>query len=203
MTPLRKMVDELSYSLTKLAEYKTEYDQYEKKYQLIELLKKYSSPTKGGIQTIFMQLYMDKTLSISNQLLSMMFDGEMEIQPYVINESEFRIPVINHISNMITDDISNCSTSERSMVGMIMGFAMMYQSSTVYNIIKLDEIDGGLDQQNRSMFPSILSQIMQILNVENCLIVSHAGEADMSNVDIISLTPVSNEVLKGNVIFQL
>lgn len=203
MTPLKKMVDELSYSLTKLAEYKTEYDQYEKKYQLIELLKKYSSPTKGGIQTIFMQLYMDKTLSISNQLLSMMFDGEMEIQPYVINESEFRIPVINHISNMITDDISNCSTSERSMVGMIMGFAMMYQSSTVYNIIKLDEIDGGLDQQNRSMFPSILSQIMQILNVENCLIVSHAGEADMSNVDIISLTPVSNEVLKGNVIFQL
>ena len=86
---------------------------------------------------------------------------------------------------------------------MIMGFAMMYQSSTVYNIIKLDEIDGGLDQYNRSMFPSILSQIMHILNVENCLIVSHAAEADMSNVDIISLTPVSNEVLKGNVIFQL
>lgn len=201
--PLSEAKDNISYSLTKLAEYKAECEQYEKKYQLIELLKKYSSPTKGGIQTIFMQLYMDKTLSLSNQLLSMMFEGEMEILPYVINENEFRIPVVNHISNMITDDISNCSTSERSMVGMIMGFAMMYQSSTVYNIIKLDEIDGGLDQYNRSMFPSILSQIMQILNVENCLIVSHAAEADMSNVDIISLTPVSNEVLKGNVIFQL
>ncbi len=201
--PLSEAKDNISYSLTKLAEYKAECAEYEKKYQLIELLKKYSSPTKGGIQTIFMQLYMDKTLSLSNQLLSMMFEGEMEILPYVINENEFRIPVVNHISNMITDDISNCSTSERSMVGMIMGFAMMYQSSTVYNIIKLDEIDGGLDQYNRSMFPSILSQIMQILNVENCLIVSHAAEADMSNVDIISLTPVSNEVLKGNVIFQL
>ena len=85
----------------------------------------------------------------------------------------------------------------------IINLVLMYQASSKFNIAKLDEIDGGLDQYNRSMFPSILSQIMQILNVENCLIVSHAAEADMSNVDIISLTPVSNEVIKGNVIFQL
>lgn len=203
LAPLNKMKDEYSYSLTKLTEYKAELQSYNDQYSLVELLKKYSSPTKGGIQTIFMQLYMDKTLSLSNQLLSMMFDGEMELLPYVINENEFRIPMRNSITNLITDDISNCSTSERSMIAMIMSFVLLYQGSSIYNIIKLDEIDGGLDQKNRSMFPMILTQIMNILSVEHCLIVSHSSEADMSNVDVISLTPVSHETMKGNVIFQL
>ena len=42
-----------------------------------------------------------------------------------------------------------------------------------------------------------------MLNIEQCFIISHSSESDMSDVDIISLTPVSHETIKGNVIFQL
>ena len=150
-----------------------------------------------------MQLYMDKTLNMSNQLLQMMFGGELQLLPYVINENEFRIPVQNLSTNLITDDISNCSTSEKCMVAMIMSFILAFQGSNIYNIVRLDEIDGGLDQYNRSIFPQILNNIMGILNIDQCIIVSHASESDMSDVDIISLTPVSHETMKGNVIFQL
>ena len=89
------------------------------------------------------------------------------------------------------------------MIAMIMGFILAFQGSTKYNIVRLDDIDGGLDQYNRSIFPQILNNIMGILNINQCFIVSHSSESDMSDVDIISLTPVSHETLRGNVIFQL
>ena len=120
-----------------------------------------------------------------------------------VNENEFRIPVKNLSTNLVTDDISNCSTSEKCMIAMIMSFVLAFQGSPIYNIIRLDEIDGGLDQYNRSIFPEILSKIMCILNIEQCLIVSHSSESDMSDVDIISLTPVSHETMSGNVILKI
>ncbi len=203
LNPLVDEQDKIKYQCTKLYEYQAEWEQYNQQYSVIEMLKKYSSPTKGGIQTIFMQLYMDKTLSMSNQLLQMMFGGELQLLPYIINENEFRIPVQNLSTNLITDDISNCSTSEKCMVAMIMSFILAFQGSNIYNIVRLDEIDGGLDQYNRSIFPQILNNIMGILNIDQCIIVSHASESDMSEVDIISLTPVSHETMKGNIIFQL
>ena len=89
------------------------------------------------------------------------------------------------------------------MVAMIMSFILAFQGSQIYNIVRLDEIDGGLDQYNRSIFPQILNSIMGTLGITQCIIVSHASEADMSDVDIISLTPVSHETMRGNVIFQL
>ena len=203
LIPVTQMRDNFTFSLTKLEEYKQELQEYQDKYNLIELLKKYSSPTKGGIQTIFMQLYMDKTLSLANQLLGMLFNGDIELLPYIINENEFRIPTRSNITNLVTDDVSNCSTSEKSMIAMILSFALAFHGSQTYNIVRLDEVDGGLDQANRAIFPIILDSIIQMLQIEQCFIISHSSESDMSDVDVISLTPVSNETIKGNVIFQL
>ena len=203
LIPISQMRDNFTFSLTKLEEYKQELQEYQDKYNLIELLKKYSSPTKGGIQTIFMQLYMDKTLSLANQLLGMLFNGDIELLPYIINENEFRIPTRSNITNLVTDDVSNCSTSEKSMIAMILSFALAFHGSQTYNIVRLDEVDGGLDQANRAIFPIILDSIIQMLQIEQCFIISHSSESDMSDVDVISLTPVSNETIKGNVIFQL
>ena len=202
LEPLREQKEKLTYASIQLQEYKTEYDEYANKRILVDTLKRYASPTTG-IQTVFMRIYMENTLNSANQLLHMLFGGELEILPYVINETEFRIPTRNLSTNLYTDDISNCSTSEKCMIAMILSFVLAFQGSETYNIVRLDEIDGGLDQYNRSIFPQILMNIMNTLNIDQCLIVSHSSESDMSNVDIISLTPVSSESIKGNVIFQL
>ena len=165
-------------------------------------MKKYSSPTKGGIQTIFMQLYMDKTLSLSNQLLDLIFGGKLELLPYIINENEFRIPTKSNVTNLIVDDVSNCSTSEKSMIAMTMSFALDFHSSPLYNIVRLDEIDGGLDQDNRSMFPIVCRRMVEMLNIEQCFVISHSSESDLSDIDIISLYPDSWRA-NGNIIFSL
>ena len=85
---------------------------------------------------------------------------------------------------------------------MILSFSLLQRASTEYNIIRLDEIDGVLDQANRAMFITVLQKIMDILNVENCIMISHSSEAILDDADIILLSPVDQEIPKGNVIFS-
>ena len=150
---------------------------------------------------VFMKLYMNKTLSIANELLSLFFNGEMEILPYIINENEFRIPCRSLESNIPNDDVSSCSGGQKAIMSMLLSYALLKQSSTKYNILKLDEIDATLDTSNRSNFLPVVNTIMKELDIETCLMVSHSSEIEMSDVDVVWLQPTDNEIPKGNIIF--
>ena len=183
--PIIEEMQKLSGQLTLLESYYQEYQEYNVKYDMIEKIKKYCSPTGGGIQTIFMQLYMSKTWELSNQILGMLFGGEYQLLEFVINQNEFRIPFIG--SGLEVDDISSGSTSQICIMGMVINLVLFYQASTKFNIARLDEIDGGLDHRNRFEFVNALYRIISILNIEQLFIISHSIETDTSSVDIIKL----------------
>lgn len=185
LKPLDDEKDKLQYSLTLLSSYTLEISEFKEKYNIIEKLKKYSSPTTG-IQTIFMQMYMNKTYQMTNELLSLLFNGQLRIEQYIINEKEFRIPCIGG-SGLIIDDISSCSTSQVCMISMILSLSLLSQASTSYNIIRLDEIDDGLDTTNRIEFINVLYKLVQILGIEQLFIVSHNNEFDTQMVNILQL----------------
>lgn len=166
------------------AEYINELTQYNNTYQKIETVKKYTSPTTG-IQTLFMEAYMNNVLIVANQLLQLMFNGQFILQPFVINESEFRIPCAGN--GYLNDDISSMSTSQICIISMIISFAMLYNSSSCYNILKLDEIDGGLDTNNRLHFISMLNQVMTIMKCEQCFIISHNAELETGEISTIQM----------------
>lgn len=189
--------DTIKHNILLLQEYNMELTSYQSKAEKINTIKKYSSPSTG-IQLIFMELYMNKTLALSNELLALLFEGEYTLCNFEINEDGFSIPCIG--SGIRCDDISSMSTSQICMISMILSFVLLYQSSTSYNILKLDEIDSGLDTTNRLLFLSVLDKIMKILNVEQCFMASHNNELDMSNVDIIQLC---DDGIYQNVIFKL
>ena len=169
---------------------------------MIELVKKYSSPTKGGIQNLFIEIYMGQTLEIANSLLRMLFNGTLMLDGYVINDKEFRIPCKSLESPIINDDISSCSTAQKCMISMILSFSLLQLGSSKYNIIRLDEIDGVLDQSNRAMFITVLRRIMDILDVQNCIMISHSSEAILEDADIIQLSDIDQDIPKNNVIFS-
>lgn len=195
-----KNKDEITHKLLLLDEYDKELNQYKMEYIKLEKIKYYSSPSTG-IQTLFIQLYMNKIISNVNTLLSLLFNGEFVIQPFIINENEFRIPCIG--SGLLHDDISSMSTAQKSMISMILSFAILYQSSTSYNIIMLDEIDGGLDTTNRGMFIGLLDNLMSMLQCEQCFIISHNNELNAALCDLIILKNSSNDTLyNGNIIWQ-
>ena len=197
---LSEQREKLKHSLLMLSEYKADLEKYNKEFSLIEKVKYYSSPNTG-IQSIFIGIYMNKILSTANELLGMLFGGEFVLQPFIVNESEFKIPCLG--DGLMHDDISSMSTAQKSMISMIISFALLRQSSSKYNIICIDELDGGLDTSNRAGFVNLLDNLMAILNCEQAFIISHNNELDTSMADIIALKNNSGELINGHVIWHL
>lgn len=191
--------DELKYNLKVLEEYELDLELYTSKYNKVQEIKYYCSPTTG-IQLLYIELYMNKTISMANELLSLVFDGEFIINPFIINDREFRIPCVGE--GFPRDDISSLSTSQKSIISMILSFVLLKQSSTKYNILRLDEIDGGLDEFNRAKFIRLLEQQMMLLDVEQCIMISHNAELDLSNSDLILLKTKPSQKYDGNIIYQ-
>ena len=192
-------LNESKYRIVLYKNYREEYEKYHKESEMVEKLKYYSSPTTG-IQTVYMEMFMNRILNTANQLLSHFFNGEFTLQPFIINEKEFRMPCVG--SGMMNDDISSMSTAQICMISMILSFALLRSTSNSYSIIKLDEIDGGLDSTNRIQFANVLNTLMNMLNYEQCIMISHNSELSMANADVILLR--SNEPWDqgGNIIWS-
>lgn len=188
LIPIEDQKKDIDSRLLLLDSYRREYTEYNEKYELINTLKKYSSPTAGGIQTFFMNLYMGKTLELANQLLGMIFQGQYQLLDYVITADEFRMPFIG--SGLAVDDITSGSTSQVCIMGMIINLSLLNQASTKFNITRLDEIDGGLDYSNRAVFMQILQRVIDILGIEQLFIISHNMESYNGGTDAIQLAPI-------------
>ena len=189
----------IEHTIKNLQEYKIELAAYTEKYEKIEMVKRYSSPLKG-IQNIFMEIYLNKIIELSNQMLMYLFEGEYVLQPFIITADEFRIPCKGN--GYMNDDISSMSTAQICMISMIVSFSLLYQSSSKYNILHLDEIDGGLDTKNRLQFTYLLNQLMDLLECEQCIMVSHNNELNTEEADIILLKNPGDSVI-GNIIWSL
>lgn len=189
-----------SHSLTMLAEYKAELEKYKQEAFMVDKIRYYSSSTTG-ISNVYINLYLQKILYTANELLAMFLGGRFKLLPFVVNEQEFRIPCISE-SGVPHDDLSSCSTGEKSLISMIISFALMAQSNTTYRIVTLDEIDGVLDSMNRAAFVTLLDTIMQKLNIDQLFMVSHNNEIDFSSIDVILLRSDNVEYVDGNIIWK-
>jgi hypothetical protein len=148
-----------------------------------------------------MEMYMGKVIDVANSLLSMFFNGKFRILSFIINESEFRIPCAG--DGLINDDISSMSSAQIAMISMILSFSFLYNSSTKYNILKLDEIDGPLDGNNRLMFTDVLNNVMNMMGTEQCIMISHNSELQTADADIILLkSSDDNGYNYGNIIWR-
>lgn len=201
ITSLNNKLDLIKHSLKSLEEYKKDRDLYLAKYDKVEKIKYYSSPT-SGISTLFIDMYMYKIIDMANVLLANFFDGEFKLMKFVVDDNEFRIPCVG--SGIPNDDVSSMSRGQVCMISMIISFCMLFQSSSKYNILKLDEIDGGLDTTNRLQFLQVLDELIYKLGCEQVVMISHNTEINYSMCDIIQLKTHNNEVATGgNIIFSV
>lgn len=185
ISTLERDRSDIEHSLRLLAEYKEELEMYNAKYDKIETIKFYSS-YNTGVQTVFMELYMNKVNKIANQLMSYVLNGRFSLKRWVITEDEFRIPCLGD-GGYLNDDISSLSDGETALVSMIISFSLLYQASSKYNILKLDEVDAPLDSSNRRQFILVLEQLMDILHSAQTIMISHNDELNLDMADIILL----------------
>lgn len=202
---ISKAIEENKYRMVLFEQYTRDSQEYAAKYNEVQMIKKYTSI--HGIQTVYMSVFMNSILNTTNTLLRLLFGGRFALQPFIINENEFNIPCADS-EGRVREDISLMSDSQLSMISMLISFVLLRNSSNRYNIIKLDEVDDNLDNMNRIQFSILIEQIMNDLGFDQCLIISHNNELDLSNTDIVILKMESQEMIDslynsgGNIVFS-
>ena len=151
-------------------------------YKNLNIIKESSSI--NGIQSIYIEAFLNSMLKLTNDLLGFLFGGRFMIKEFRVNENEFAIPCIDS-NGQERADIADMSDSQLSMISMIISFVLLHQASEYYNIIKLDEVDGNLDNTNRLQFATLINKIIEILNFHQCIIISHNNEIDLTNADMM------------------
>ena len=130
---------------------------------------------------------MSKTIQSANALLRYLFNGTISLLQPEINQDEFRIPFTNEYGSEIPD-VSLGSTSQKCMIALCLGISLLSQGSEKFNIIRLDEIDGGLDTNNRMQFIQVLMSVIDLIHAEQCIMISHNIESETYGADIIHVS---------------
>lgn len=178
INPLSDTINQIKFNLSNIVGYQEEYQDISSKYDKIVFIRNACSPGNGlGIQSEYIKRYMNDIIIDCNKMLGYMFNGMIQLDVPIINEKQFSIPFLGP-NGIVVPDIGQGSTAQKCMIGLVFGCVAMMKSSTKYNILRLDEIDGGLDQQNRIWFISVLNQILDFMRCEQCIICSHNNEFD-------------------------
>lgn len=178
ISPQQSLISKLNYDITSILEYQKEYNENSDIYEKIVFIRNACSPGNGmGIQSEYIKRYMNDIIIDCNRMLSYMFGGTVQLHVPVINEKQFSIPFVGP-NGIPVPDISDGSTAQKCMIGLVFSCVAMMKSSLKYNIPRFDEIDGGLDQQNRTMFINVLNYILDFMHCDQCVICSHNMEFD-------------------------
>lgn len=174
----------ISYAIKEHESLKAELDKYMKLYNENFFIKRAMS-SKEGIPLEFINIYMSNIQTKINEILDIVYDGDLVIDDFKINADEFRIPYIK--DGYLIPDIAQASQGERSFLSMALSLALISESILKYNIILLDEIDGNLDDEKRKKFISILDHLIEMIDGEQIFLISHNNLFSMYPVDVVSL----------------
>ena len=154
-----------------------------------------------GIPLIFLQVYLKNCPIMMNNLLDTIYNGELQIEGFLIDENEFRIPF--NKAGIRVPDIAFASQGESSFISIVLSLSLIIQSMTKYDIICLDELDGPLDTKNREQFIKVLYEFIRQTGSEQIFLISHNNVFDNEAVDLILTGDIDIENFKfGNVLFR-
>lgn len=169
-------------------------DLQEKKY-IYELIKDASSP-QTGIPLLYVQLFLNDCITITNQLISMVLDESVEIMGLDLSKPDMKIPYRKN--GQIMEDVKSASQGERAAISLALSFAFMHKCLAMnkgdynYNILLLDEIDAPFDSNARDKCIQILAQQIKVNNVEQVFFITHNDRYDGYPVNVIATSDSPN-----------
>lgn len=162
--------DKLMYDLKQIKTITKQKKIYEENYKDIVVLRDALS-TKKGIPLFFVKTYLKATKDIANRIMKKAFDTDLELSDFVIDEKEFRIPLVK--GSNVNKDISKASSGERAIASLAISLALIEQTKCRYNILIFDELDGPLDKERRRKFLYLLEAQMKKLKIKQVFNISH------------------------------
>ena len=191
MEKIKKRTKELSQEIqikkSSLDQYKVlkkELKRYNEIYDEMSLTKEALS-SKKGMPLYYIKHYLRNTREITNDLLDIVYEGDIYIDDFNITPTEFSIPFYN--KGKLIKDVKYASQGELSFLTTTLSFALSTNSLSKYNIMLLDEIDGPLDIRNREKFIRIVENQSKRVNAEQLFVITHNNMYQGYPVDIIDL----------------
>lgn len=131
-----------------------------------------TSSTKGK-PVIAIREKVEDALYLTNRLLDVMYDKEIQMLKPVIDETSFTLPF--RCGSNISSDIRYGSQSESTLLSLALSLSLA-SSLTAYNVPLIDEMDAALDAEMRDSFLMMLQEIMSVLKMEQMFIISHSTQ---------------------------
>lgn len=142
--------------------------------ELCKIIAEATSSTKGK-PVITIRDTVNRGLTLTNRLLRVMYEDEIQLLKPTIDETTFTLPFRCGINQ--SADIRYGSQSENTLLSLALSLSLA-SSMTEYNCYLIDEIDAYLDQAAKDGFVSMLQEMMVTLNAEQIFIISHSVGAD-------------------------
>lgn len=128
-----------------------------------------TSSTKGK-PVIAIRDTVEDALSLTNRLLDIMYDGEIELLSPTIDESSFTLPFRSGTHS--SSDIRYGSQSENTLLSLALELSLV-SSLSRYNVCLIDEVDAYLDEATHGSFILMLESMMSALKMEQMFLISH------------------------------
>lgn len=180
-------------------------NELQEEFNKVNILNKIWSP-KVGYPSWKIESFLNELTIKTNEDLKSMWSSNMKIEEFKIGANEFSI-VVNKDGYKI-EDASLCSEGETSTLNVGISFAMLESNVTKngYDIIRLDEIDGPLDETRRANFIPMIQNRLNDLGCDSCFIITHNNEFDDIPCDIMLFKGANlpEEKLKNkNILFRV
>lgn len=151
---------------------------------------KTSTSNKDGIPLLFIEMYLKNITELANELLDIVYGGDIYLDKFDIQADSFKIPFIKN--GIRVPDISLASQGEQSFFSMAISFALSSENLTQYNIPLLDEVDATFDRFNRERCLEIIAYQNDIIQCEQEFIISHNNMYEQYSVDVLDFTNLKN-----------
>lgn len=159
--------------------------------------------TNKGIPMVLVDTYLQKTRTYANKIILDAFDGELILEPFVINAKEFNIPLIKRDGEGIPD-VSKASSGERAIVTLAISLAIYKQNKMkhkgIYNILALDELDGPLDVEKRRKFMKLIENEMEENDIDQLFNITHNNLFNDIPANLILFKGANIDVFTGKTV---
>lgn len=192
----KRTLDNLNINIEKLVEGRKQISVLQEQKYLYELIRDASSP-QSGIPLIYVQMFLNDCINVTNELISMVLDDSIEILDLDLSKPDLKIPYRKN--DKIIDDVKSASQGERAIISLALSFAFMNKcinmrnGGSIYNILLLDEIDAPFYKDAREKCLGILSQQIKINNIEQVFFITHNNCYDGFPINMIATTDTGED----------
>ena len=179
-------------NITRFKQLTEDYDANKEMYDDYTQLE-YALSNRTGIPLCYIDVYLRDTREIANELLDIVYDGEIYLEKFELKEDDFRFPYVKN--GILIDDVSSSSQGEQSFFNMAISSALRVQRLSDYNIALFDEVDGPFDDSNRQKFIPVLERQLELGNIKQAFLITHNQMFQKYPVDRIDLDNIERSTV--------